>query len=85
MISSQIVMTVGPMIVRTRDASVGSPTAAWITPAAMEKNPASRAVHPSHLAYTALRRTASPNRMNVTPANTRLNRLAKAKLIVSFA
>jgi hypothetical protein len=39
MISSQIVMTVGPMIVRTREASVGSPTAAWMTPAATREDP----------------------------------------------
>jgi hypothetical protein len=84
MISSQIVMTVGPMMVRTREASVGSPTAAWMTPAAIEKTPARSAVQASYLRWTSLRRTASPNRMNVTPANTRLNRLARAKLIVSF-
>src|SRR6266536_5646562 len=38
--SSHSVMTVGPMIVRTREAPVGSPTYAWTKPAAIERIPA---------------------------------------------
>jgi hypothetical protein len=41
------VMTVGPMIVRTRDAPLGSPTHAWIKPAPIEATPAATATHPS--------------------------------------
>jgi hypothetical protein len=40
-------MTVGPMIVRTRDAPLGSPTHAWIKPAPIEATPAATATHQS--------------------------------------
>ena len=41
-------MIVGPMMVRTREATVGSPVNAWTSPAATEPRPANAAIHPSH-------------------------------------
>jgi hypothetical protein len=85
MTSNHKVMTVGPMIVRILEASVDSPADAWINPAPMEPRPAPNTTQPSHRGKTRLRATARPNRMKVTPAKTKLNRLASAKLIVSLA
>ena len=42
-------ITVGPAIVSNLEASVGSPTEAWMVPAAIDRAPASTATHPSHL------------------------------------
>jgi hypothetical protein len=55
-------MTVGPTIVRMRDAPVGSPTYAWIRPAPIEVTPATKTTQPSHLGYTLLSATARPKR-----------------------
>ena len=40
MTSSQSVMRVGPMIVKTRAVSTGEPDSAWINPATIDSNPA---------------------------------------------
>src|SRR5918996_356720 len=85
MTSNHSVMIVGPMMVSTREASVGSPTDAWIVPATRDRAPAPAATNPSHLGYRPESATARPNRMNVAAAKMKLNRLANAKLMVSFA
>jgi hypothetical protein len=46
--SSHSVITVGPKIVRTLEASVGSAVNAWLRPAPIEATPATSATHPSH-------------------------------------
>src|SRR4029453_357709 len=52
--NSHRVITVGPKIVRTRDAVGGSPTSAWTKPAPIEATPATTATQPSHRGYTRL-------------------------------
>jgi hypothetical protein len=75
--NSHSVITVGPKIVRTRDAVVGSPKSAWTKPAPIEATPATTATQPSHRGYTRLTATAKTNRMNVAAAKTKVNRLAR--------
>ena len=80
--SSHNEITVGPMIIKRRDVTVGVPVnACKCLPALIDPRPASAAVHPNHAGKAPLRATViQTKRMNGTPVKRKVEQAAKRKV-----